>query len=90
MKVTVEYLAQLRDAAGTASAPVDLPAAATVGQLLERLADTGDERLRRMLVDDAGRPRTSLMVFVDDRKVRPEHPLADGAVVLLGTPISGG
>ena len=92
ISVTVDYWAQLRDASGRASEIVQLPPGCTVTQLLTYLAERHGERLRSLLLDDAGRPRRSNLIMVADRVVAlPDSlELSDGATVALLSPLAGG
>jgi molybdopterin converting factor small subunit len=92
MNISVRYEAQVRRAAGAASASLDIGDGATVIEIVQQLAQTADEPLRRVLLDDAGAVRSSVMVFLDDAYV----PLSSGrrldgaATVTITSPISGG
>jgi molybdopterin converting factor small subunit len=92
MKVTVRYLAQLRDAAGRASEQVETGPEATAAQLLRRLAEAHGGRLGRLLLDAAGGAQPALLIFHGDDQVGPEQALAlsDGDVLTLLSPMAGG
>ncbi len=92
IRVTVDYWAQLRDASGRACESVQMPPASTVTQLLAYLAERHGERLRTLLLDDAGRPRRSNLVMVADRVVAAPDSLelSDGVTVALLSPLAGG
>lgn len=92
MRITVQYTAQAKEAAGTASEPVDLTDGRTVRDLLVRLAEQHGDRLRKLLMDGDGKPHGAVLVVVGDEQVRPNdpRPLKDGDVVSILTPISGG
>jgi molybdopterin converting factor small subunit len=92
ISVTVDYWAQLRDASGSASEIVQLPPSCTVAQLLTQLAERHGERLRSLLLDEAGRPRRSNLIMMADRVVaRPDsQELTDGVTVALLSPLAGG
>lgn len=92
ISVTVDYWAQLRDAAGRASEIVQLPPSCTVTQLLTHLAREHGEALRSLLLDESGRPRRSNLIMVADRVVaKPDsQELADGVTVALLSPLAGG
>lgn len=89
MNVVIRYLAQLRPAAGTTGELVQLPAGQTVAGLLADLARRRPP-LRDLLLDQAGMPRRSLLVFVGDRQVAAGQVLTEGDEVTLMTPIAGG
>jgi molybdopterin converting factor small subunit len=92
MRVTVHYLAQLRRATKLAVESVELGAPATLGELLVLLVQTHGDQLRKLLLDEAGGPRSSLLVFINDEQT--DHPrncfLKDGDSVTFLSPIAGG
>lgn len=67
--------------------------AATVGDALEELTGLNAD-LRRHLLDDEGRLRRFVNVFVNEDDIRalagPATPLADGDEILLVPTIAGG
>lgn len=89
MNVVVRYLAQLRQIAGRPVDNLALPASCTVGQLVARVAESS-EGLRRVLLDDSGELRSTILVFVGDEQAGKDRPLKDGDDVILMTPIAGG
>jgi molybdopterin converting factor small subunit len=92
MRVTVRYLAQLKQAAGTAAEEVHLDAPCSAADLVLRLAQGRGERLQRLLVDARGGLHPTVLVFVGEEQVPPgaEHRLRDGDVLTLLLPIAGG
>lgn len=92
MRITVELMAQLRDAAGAPSLTVECDDPCTVQELLARLAQERGGEFRRLVLDGDGRIAPTLMVAVGGRHVRTDEPvpLADSDTVLVGTPIAGG
>lgn len=92
MKITVQYAAQAREAAGTAAESVELDGSGTVRELVLALAGLHGEPLRKLLLDGAGTPHPSLLVFVGDERFRVDdpRPLGREAAVVIMTPISGG
>lgn len=81
IRVRLLYFALLRERIGRAEEPQALPAGATVGDLVERLAGV------HPVV--AGLRRT-LQVAVNHEMVPPETVLSDGDEVALIPPVSGG
>jgi molybdopterin converting factor small subunit len=67
--------------------------AATVGGALRELTEASDA-LRRHLLDDDGRLRQFVSVFVNDEDIRalagPATPLVDGDAIVLVPAIAGG
>jgi molybdopterin synthase sulfur carrier subunit len=94
MKVTVRIPTPLRDTVGGASAlPVELPDAATIGQLLDTLAGEWPA-LERRIRDERRVLRQHVNVFVGVDNVRDLDEqatvLADGAEISVIGAISGG
>ena len=90
MQVVVEYLAQIKRAAGTPRETAELPPAATLGQLLTLLAERHDASFRELLLDGEGKPRRSLLFFVSEQSVDAGHTLKEGDVVSILAPMAGG
>ena len=89
MKITIEFLAQLRVAVGEARTTLECAEGTRVVDLVESLAGTHGEDFRGLTLDGDGVRRT-LLVAIDGRQAGGEDPLADGDVLVLGTPIAGG
>lgn len=85
-------MAQLRQAAGVAVEHLELDDAATVRELVQRISSRAAEPLCNMLLDGEGKPRSTILMFVEDRHVATQDdvPLRDGQTVTLMSPISGG
>ena len=92
MRITVQYTAQAKEAAGTATEQLDLADGKTVADLLAWLAQQHGDRLRALLMGGEGKPHGSVLLVVGDEQVRPNDPrgLKDGDIVSILTPISGG
>ena len=92
MQITVEYTAQLKQAAGVAAETVELADAATLQTLFEELSRRHDARLKPLLFDNQGNWQRSVLIFVGDEQVAWDQPvqLARGQTVSLVAPISGG
>ena len=90
MRVTVQYMAQIKRAAGCCGEAVDVPFAVSLRDFLRLLADRHDPAFRAMLVDDAGEPRKSLLFFVGDDHAELTRPLTDGDALTILAPMSGG
>ncbi len=92
MRITIQFLAQLRLAAGEASTTIECEEGSTVRAVLRRLAGELGEDFRALALDEAGEPARTLMVAVSGRQVRGGSPgaLSDGDELVLGTPIAGG
>lgn len=92
MKITVEYGAQARAAAGAASECVEVPPGCDLRGLARQLAERHGPAFRDLLLDQAGQPRPSNLAVLGEEMVRWDEPrpLRDGEVVTILSPISGG
>ena len=81
MRVLVRYFAAVREALGIPGEPVDVPAGASVAQLLRAL-----EQRHPAL----GRHRRGLRFAVGQRFAGEEALLTEGVEVALLPPVSGG
>jgi sulfur-carrier protein len=92
MQITVEYAAQLKRAAGTGREIVELGPAATLSELVQRVAERHGDALKPLLLDASGGLHPSILVFVNDEQCRDAagRALKDGDTVALLPPISGG
>ena len=84
MKITVSYTAQARDAAGTASEPVELPDGATVKDLVAAVAGKHGESLGKII------DHPSIIIVVGDEQAPTDRVLHDGDSITVLSPISGG
>jgi molybdopterin/thiamine biosynthesis adenylyltransferase/molybdopterin converting factor small subunit len=91
MRITVRYLAQLRQVVGRPSEGVDVEAPCSVRAFLARLAER-EAGLRALLLSAEGQVRPSILVFLGSEQVRTgeDPPLKDGDALTLLTPIAGG
>ncbi len=90
MKVEVSYVAQVRSAAGVGAETVELPAAATAGELAAKVADAHGQTLRGLLLDADGQVRKTILVFINNRQSGSATPLKDNDRVTFLSPLSGG
>jgi molybdopterin converting factor small subunit len=92
MKIRVDYVAQLKDAAGRADEVVELADGTNLQDLIRQVAARRGERLAGLLLDDGGELRPSALVFVGDDQIEWHDacPLHDGATVTLMSPLAGG
>ena len=84
MKITVSYTAQARDAAGTASEPLELSDGATVKDLVDAVAARHGESLAKII------DHPSVILVVGDAQAPLDRPLRDGETVTVLSLISGG
>jgi molybdopterin converting factor small subunit len=92
MKVTVEYAAQVKQAAGVGTETVELDDGCSVQELVSRVAELHGDPLRRVILDADGKLHPSILLFVGDDQVRADSPvkLHESDVVTLLSPVSGG
>jgi molybdopterin converting factor small subunit len=89
MRVSVRYLAQLKQAAGRSAEQVPLSGPGSVADLLVLLTQL-HPALQRVLLDSGGRVQPTLLIFVGDEQAEHDRMLLDGDDVTLMTPIAGG
>lgn len=92
MKIRIKLLAQARNAAERDSDEIDCDELATVDSALRLLAEKHGDALRRILIDGAGKPHASVLLFVNEEQVYAGTPLKfrDGDELTIMPPISGG
>ncbi len=92
MRVSIRYLAQLRQAAGRASEDIELKEACSAREFVVRQACCHGDALRQLLLKGKEKLQPTILLFVGDEQVGPEDqtPLKDGDVITVLTPIAGG
>jgi molybdopterin converting factor small subunit len=92
MKITIHFMGQLRQFAGTDQEVRDVADGASLSDVLEAAAAGHDEKFRGLLFDEDGLPRPSVLVLHGDAPVDREAPpaLNDGDEITLMPPIAGG
>ncbi len=92
MKVTLNYMGQLRYLSGKASEQVDCAGGRSLSEMLTEVSKAYDQRFIDVIFDDAGALRSSLMIVVNDKPVDKElvQSLSDGDSITLLTAIAGG
>ncbi len=92
MKITVQYEAQARRAAGISSETIEISDRCCVNDCVRNIADAHDEQLRMILVNSDGDVQPSLLMFLNDAQIvrNDSSMLSDGDTLTLMTPISGG
>jgi len=92
MKITVQYGAQARAAAGTAAESVEVEPGCELSGLVRLLAARHGQPFRELMLGPEAQPRLSNIAVVGEEMVRwnEPRPLRDGDVVTILSPISGG
>lgn len=91
MNVTIELMAQLRDAAGAATLQLSVPDDATTHDALRALGERS-AALRDLLFDAAGALQPTLLVACAGKQVPRDEPasLAPDSVLVVASPVAGG
>jgi molybdopterin converting factor small subunit len=92
MRIQVKFTSQLRKLAGCMQLELDVDEYPTADQIVAEISKVGNHALQHALVDEAGQPRSSIMVFVDNELVAKDQSLrlSERSDVLVTTLISGG
>ena len=92
MKIRIKLLGQARSAAQKDCDDIECGADATLDRVLGQLAEKYGDALRKILLDDRGKPHASVMLFVNEEQVYPGTPIffRDGDELTIMPPISGG
>lgn len=92
MTVHIEYVAQMKVAAGTNAQDLVLKQGATAQDAIMALAEQHGDDLATLLLGSQGALRDSTLVFVDEAQLawdRPQ-PLKDGDRLTVLAPLAGG
>lgn len=90
IRITIQYLAQVKRAAGCASESVEMPMGCTLRDTLRTLAVRHDGVFGAMVLDEASEPRKSLLYFVGDDHADPSRLMGDGDAITVLAPMAGG
>jgi molybdopterin converting factor small subunit len=94
MKLRVQYMGQLRTAAGRSEEELDLPESTNLAALLSQLASHLGDGAAPHLITPSGHAQGGLLVVVNGSAVAAPHAAATilrtGDVVTLLPPIAGG
>jgi molybdopterin converting factor small subunit len=90
MKITVCYMAQLKQAAGVGSEQVEVGNPCSIEDLARRLADRHGDGLRKLLLGDNGTLQPTNLFFIGDAQAQLSDQLKDGDVLTVLSPIAGG
>jgi molybdopterin converting factor small subunit len=92
MKITVQYAAQVRRAAGVESEVIEVADGADLAGALASVAKLHDPQFRALVLDEAGQVRANLLVVVNGVPTarNEQRRLSDKDVVALFSAIGGG
>lgn len=93
MQVTAEYEAQLKRVLGTSQEAYELDEKASLNDLVQAVVDRHGQEARSLFLSENGNVHPALLVFCNDRQLRPARQsdaLPDQATVTFVSPISGG
>jgi molybdopterin converting factor small subunit len=92
MQLNVLYMSQLKAAVGRGSESLEVPPGANISDVLAALVVRHGEPFERLARGADGKWQRSLLICVGNRQIPFDDasPLAEGMVVTLLTPISGG
>ena len=92
MLVHVRFDSQVRRLAGCDRISVEVDSAASLEQVVQKVATEGTEQLRSTLLEDQNSLRSSILVFLNDVLIAKGQPieLQEGTELTLTTLISGG
>jgi MoaD family protein len=92
MKINVNFNGQLRQISGKECEELEIADDAGIDSLVSNLAKSYGSEFKKILVDESGRVRASVIVLVNDVPVEKgaPPPLKDGDAVSLLPAIAGG
>jgi molybdopterin converting factor small subunit len=92
MRVTVKYMAQLKQAAGVSADLVEVSVPCSAADLLRRLAERYGDAFRRIVFAETDGIHPALLLFVGEEQVHADKPHAfqDGDVLTILAPMAGG
>jgi MoaD family protein len=92
VQVTINYFAQVRQAAGVESERLSLDDGVDIQTALSELARRHGDDLKALVLDQAGAVRPDLLTVVNGQSVPSpqQHPLTDGDEISLISAVAGG
>ena len=93
MTITFQYTGQLANVSGVSEEPVELGDDPRLKPTIDQLAARHGEAYAKLVLDDAGELRPSLLVVLDGEQAEGDKAtldLSDVKTVMLMTPIAGG
>lgn len=92
MKLTINYMGQLKQATGIETENIVLESPYSVKDLILQLAEKHGEPLRSFFIDSDHNLNNSIMLIVDDTQIHLEEPLQlkEGSTISFLSPLAGG
>jgi len=92
MRITINYWAQARQAAGIASEQVELAGPPSISELLRQLVQSHGDPLRRLVLNGDDKPHPSILLFIGEDQVLVDaaRVVNPGEVLNILPPIAGG
>ena len=92
MKITVKYMAQLKQSAGVGDEIIDIDNEDTLEKVVRRIASNHSEAFRRILLDADMGLQPAILYFVGDEQLQPgsERRFRDGETLTVLAPMAGG
>jgi len=92
MKISLEYVAQVKEAAGFASESVTIPDGSTLKDLYKIIVKEKNSSFRTLVFDEKLEPVASILVIVNDEQIDDltEYQLQNNDRVTILSPMSGG
>jgi len=92
MPVTIEYVAQLKRAAGNATESLEITENQSLSNVSRNLCEQDGESLANILLTPADEISPTLLLFLNDEQISLDENqlIQDGDTLTISTPISGG
>lgn len=92
MQIKITYMAQIKTITDKSSETISVPDDCRAQDLIAQLCGSYGDHLKQVLLDDSGRLRRVILLFINEEQVRWEDnpPLSENADVCFMSPIAGG
>jgi molybdopterin converting factor small subunit len=92
MKVSFQYFAQVRKAAGIDSEDLEVAPDADLAAALTAAAEKHGDAFRAVVLDEEGKPQPSVILLVNGQAARRDDPpqIRDGDSISLLSAVAGG
>ena len=92
VKVNIQYMSKVRNAAGISSEIVEVPVACTIEKLIDDILCPKNEGLKDYLLEGDCINKKVMLIYVGDQQVAHDSPLElkNGDEVIIMSPITGG